>query len=395
MIELSRRVKQVSPSATLAMSTRSKAMISEGIDVISLSAGEPDWDPPFEAKEAAIDSIRSGSAHYTAVPGLLSFRETISEKLKSENKIDVTADHIIITTGAKYALYEALQALVNPDDEVLVIAPYWVSYVEQIKLAGGIPRIIHTSEDDGFKLDADTLKNHITARVKGIILNYPSNPAGILYNEEELRDILEICNRKDLFIIADEIYEYFTYNGTHTSIASLDKKHQTNIVTINGVSKAYAMPGWRIGYAAGDPEVIGAMKNIQSHATSNPTTIAQHVALAAMKTGHQFVDKMVEEFRERREYFVGALNSLHGFRCPQPDGAFYVFPNVQYYLGNEVGGEVPNNTMEFAEIMLKKAHVSMVPGSAFGMEGYIRLSYSNSMDRLQEAIKRINSILEK
>ncbi len=395
MIKLSQRIKQVSPSATLAITTKSKAMKSQGIDIISLSAGEPDWDPPFEAKEAVFDSVRSGTAHYTPVPGLFSLREAISEKLQTENNIETTLDQIIVTTGAKYAIFEALQALVNPDDEVLVIAPYWVSYVEQIKLAGGIPRIIQTSEDEGFKLDADTLKAHITSRVKGIILNYPSNPTGVLYNKQELRDILEICNRKDLFIISDEIYEYFTYNGVHTSIASLDRENQTNIITINGVSKAYAMPGWRIGYAAGNSEVIQAMKNIQSHSTSNPTTIAQEAALAAMKIGQKFYGEMIEEFKERREYFVKALNGLHGFRCPQPNGAFYVFPNIQYYLGNEVGGEVPTNSMEFAEIMLQKAHVSMVPGSAFGMEGYVRLSYSQSLDRLQEAIKRINSILEK
>lgn len=395
MLELSYRVKKVSPSATLSIATRAKELKAGGADIIPLAAGEPDLSPAYEMTEEAIQAIRDGNTHYTPVPGLPELRTLVAEKLTHENKIETAMQNVVITNGAKFALYNALQALVNPDEEVLLVAPYWVSYVEEIKLAGGIPKIIETTEEDGFKLDPDELEKHITSRVKGIILNYPSNPAGITYTEEELRAIGEICVKKDIFIIADEIYEYFSYDQEFVSIASLSKKIADQTLTINGFSKSYAVPGWRVGYAAGPVDIIKAMSSVQSHAASNTNTIAQKACIAGMKHGRKAVEKMVAEFLERRDYIVEALNSLHGFRCQKPSGAFYVFPNVQYYLGNEVGGRVPTNTHEFVEAILEKANVSLVPGSAFGAEGYVRLSYTQPINRLQEAVKRINSVLEK
>jgi aspartate aminotransferase len=395
MPDLAHRVKSISASETLAIAAKAKALKKQGVDVISLAAGEPDWDMPYEAREAALTAVREGNTRYTAASGLPELKEAVAEKLTNENKIETVASNVIITTGAKYALFSAIQTLVNPDDEVILIAPYWVSYIEMVKMAGGVPKVINTSEDDGFKLDIDELENAITARVKGIILNYPSNPSGVTYTEEELRQIGEIAVKKDIFIISDEIYEYFSYDQAHTSMASLSKKIADHTVTINGFSKSYAIPGWRVGYATGPADIINAMGNIQSHSTSNPNTIAQISMLTALKDSRKWVDKMIAEFRERREFIVGALNGLHGFRCLKPEGSFYVFPNIQYYLGNEVGGSVPTDTTDFSNILMDKAHVSVIPGSSFGLHGHVRISYCESIPRLKEAIARIDSILEK
>lgn len=395
MIQFANRVKKLEASATLAIASKAKEMIKNGIDVISLAAGEPDWDPPAEAKDASIEAVRNGNAHYTENSGLMDLKKLIVKKLKEENGIEAEPKNIIVTDGAKYALYLVMQALVEEGDEVLVVSPYWVSYYEQIKLAGGVPKVINTSEDEGFKIDVDELEKHITARVKGIILNYPSNPTGVSYTQEELQFIGELAVKKDIFIISDEIYEYFNYSGKHVSIASLSPKIANNTITINGFSKAFSIPGWRVGYAVANEGIVKKMDEIQSHSTSNPNTIAQMACIACLKDSKYYVSKMVAEFKERRDFLVGALNKIHGVRCQNPDGAFYVFPNIQYYLAKEVGGQVPTNSIDFARILLEKAHVSVVPGSAFGLEGYIRLSYTQSISRLEEAVKRINSVLEK
>jgi aspartate aminotransferase len=395
MFELANRVKKLEPSATLTIAAKAKEMIKNGIDVISLAAGEPDWDPPSEAKEASIDAIRNGNAHYTENSGLLDLKKLIVKKLKEENNIETETKNVIVTDGAKYALYLALQALVNEGDEVLIVSPYWVSYYEQIRLAGGIPKVINTSEDEDFKISVEDLEKMMTARVKGLILNYPSNPTGVSYTQEELAFIGELAVKKDIFVLSDEIYEYFNYTGKHISLASISPKIAANTITINGFSKAYSIPGWRVGYAVARDEIVKKMDEIQSHSTSNPNTIAQMACIACLKDAKYYVNKMVAEFKERRDFIVGALNKIHGIRCKNPDGAFYVFPNIQYYLAKEVGGSVPTNSIDFAKILLEKAHVSVVPGSAFGMEGYIRLSYTQPISRLEEAVKRINSVLEK
>ncbi len=395
MIEFANRVKKLEASATLTIAAKAKEMIKNGIDVISLAAGEPDWDPPYEAKEASMTAVRDGNGHYTENSGMPELKKLVAQKLSTENNLELNEKNIIITDGAKFGIYLTLQALINEGDEVIVISPYWVSYVEQIKLAGGIPRIINATEDEGFKIDTEDLERHITSRVRGIILNYPSNPTGVLYSEEELRFIGELAVKKDIFIISDEIYEYFNYTGKHVSIASLSPKIFNNIITINGFSKAYSIPGWRVGYAAAREDLIKKLDEIQSHSTSNPNNIAQLACIACLKESGNYTAKMVSEFKERRDYIVNALNSIHGFRCQNPDGAFYVFPNIQYYLAKEVGGQVPTNSIEFSRILLEKAHISVVPGSAFGLEGYIRLSFTQPVSRLQEAVKRILSILDK
>lgn len=394
MLDFAKRVKKLEPSATLAISQKAKELKAQGIDVISLAAGEPDWSPPEEMKDASINAIRDGNAHYTENSGMKALKSLIVEKLKKENEISVSEKNIIVTTGAKYGLYLAIQALVDEGDEVIVFAPYWVSYIEQIKLAGGIPKIINTSEEDGFQIDIENIGKFITSRVKGIILNYPSNPTGVSFSVEELKAILDIAQKKNLFVISDEIYEYFNYEGKHTSIASLSTKYPENVIIINGFSKAYSIPGWRVGYVVADENVVKKLDDIQSHSTSNPNNIAQFACMEGLKSCDYFVKKMVGEYKERRDYLVDALNSIHGIRCFKPAGAFYLFPNIQYYLGKEIAGKVPNTSQEFCEILLEKANISTVPGSAFGMEGYIRLSYTESLPRLQEAIKRLKSILD-
>ncbi|MEJ5283587.1 MAG: pyridoxal phosphate-dependent aminotransferase [Brevinematia bacterium] len=394
MLDFAKRVKKLEPSATLAISQKSKELKASGIDVISLAAGEPDWNPPEEMKDASINAIRDGNAHYTENSGMKTLKSLIVEKLKKDNDITVTEKNILITTGAKYGLYLTMQALVDEGDEVIVFAPYWVSYIEQIKLAGGIPKIIITSEEEGFQIDVENLENQISSRVKGIILNYPSNPTGVSFSPEELKSILNLAERKNLFIISDEIYEYFNYEGKHTSIAALNSKFSENVILINGFSKSYSIPGWRVGYVVASEEIIKKLDEIQSHSTSNPNNIAQFACIEALKSCDYFVKKMVAEYKERRDYMVDALNSIHGIRCLKPEGAFYLFPNIQYYLGKEIAGKVPNNSQEFCEIILEKANIAMVPGSAFGMDGYVRLSYTQPLSRLQEAIKRLKSILD-
>jgi len=393
-MEFASRVKTLVPSATLSIAQKAKELKSQGIDIISLAAGEPDWEPPFEMKEAAIQAVRDGNAHYSENSGMKALKSLIVDKLKKENNIDVSEKNIIITPGAKYALYLVMQTLVDVGDEVIVFAPYWVSYVEQIKLAGGIPKIIDTDEEDGFQIDIEKLESSITSRVKGIVLCYPSNPTGTSLTVDELKAIGEIANRRGIFVLADEIYEYFNYEQPHTSLLSLSPKYIENVITINGFSKTFAIPGWRVGYAVANEDIIKKMDEIQSHSTSNPNNIAQLACIEAMKSAGYFVKKMIDEYRERRNYIVDALTSIHGIRCVKPTGAFYVFPNVKYYLGKEIGGKVPNDSVEFAEIILEKAHVSIVPGSAFGKEGFVRISYTESIPRLQEAIKRLKAILD-
>ncbi len=394
MIDFARRVKKLEPSATLAISQKAKELKAQGFDVISLSAGEPDWNPPDEMKDASINAIRDGNAHYTENSGMKALKSLIVEKLKNENGIIVNEKNIIVVSGAKYGLYLTMQALVDEGDEVIVFAPYWVSYIEQIKLAGGVPKVINTAEEDGFQIDIELLEKNINSRVKGIVLNYPSNPTGVTFSLEELKAILDIAEKKNLFVISDEIYEYFNYEGKHVSIASLASKYPSNVILINGFSKAYSIPGWRVGYVVATEEIVKKLDEIQSHSTSNPNNIAQFACIEGLKSCGYFVKKMVAEYKERRDYMVEALNSIHGIRCIKPEGAFYLFPNIQYYLGKEVAGKVPNNSEEFCEIILEKANIAAVPGSAFGMDGYIRLSYTQPLPRLQEAIKRLKSILD-
>lgn len=396
MLELSYAVKKISPSETLSIAARSKALIAEGVDVISLAAGEPDLAPGPTLSEAAIHAVRDGNFQYTAVAGIPQLRELTALKLNTENKIPASPEQVIITPGAKFALYAALRTLLNHDDEVIVFSPYWVSYIEQIQLAGGIPRIIPCSEDDGFKPDLDDLERHITARVRGIIINSPSNPAGATFDAEELRRIGELAVKKNLFIISDEIYEYFSYDQPHVSIASLSPRIAEQTITINGYSKSYSIPGWRVGYACGHPDIIRGMINLQSHSASNVNNIAQLACIAQLQeTPNRTLQRMTEEFRERRDFIVDLLNSVHGIRCQKPEGAFYVFPNIQYYLGNSVGGKVPTTSAQFAEAVLDKAYVSMIAGSAFGMEGHVRISFTQPIEKLQEAVKRMTAILEK
>ena len=395
MPDLSYRMKKLDLTTGSSYAERAKEMIRQGTDVVNLAGLEPDYELSYEARESAISAVRDGHTGYSSVQGLSELREAVAHKLKTDNKIEASMESVVITTGSKFSVFAALQALINPDDEVLLIAPYWSEYAAQIKLAGGVPKIIQTTEDDGFKADIDEIEKYFTSRVKGIILNSPNNPTGMSYTEEELRAIGEIAVKKDVFIISDEIFEYFSYDKPHISIASISKKIAEQTVTIGGFSKSHSIPGWRVGYLQGSPDVVKAISMIQQLSTLHPNNIAQMAALSSLKDSRKYLDKMVQEFKERRDYLVGALNALHGFRCQTPDGGFCLYPNVQYYLGNEVGGTVPNNTTQFAEVLLNKAKVAVAPGNLFGLEGFVRMSLCQPMSRLQEAVARINSVLEK
>lgn len=393
-MELSRRAKEITPSATLAITAKAKAMKSEGIDVVGLGAGEPDFNTPEHIIQAATDAAQAGHTKYTPTGGLLELKEAIVEKLRRENGLTYDAKQIIVTSGAKHALYNLFQAVINPGDEVIVPAPYWVSYIEQVKLAGGHPVVIGADETNGFKVTAEQLERAITPKTKLFLLNSPSNPTGAVYTREELAALGEVCLARDVDIVSDEIYERLVYDGVeHVSIASLSEELYAHTYVINGVSKTFSMTGWRIGYAAGDANVIRAMTDIQSHSTSNPTSVSQFAAYAAITGTQAPVETMKRAFVERRDYLVRALNALDGIDALKPQGAFYVFANISRAL--QLAGGKFNNADDWCGALLEEEHVALVPGTAFGAPNYVRLSYATSMEQLEKAVRRIERFLKR
>ncbi len=391
---ISTRVRELSPSITLAISAKAKQMLAEGIDVIGFGAGEPDFDTPQSIKEAGIAAINAGFTKYTADSGIPELKEVICEKFKRDNNLDYEPSQILISCGAKHSLFNAIFALCDEGEEVIIPAPYWVSYEEQVKMAGATPVIItNTLEENDFKLTGELFQQAITPKTKLLILNSPCNPTGAVYEKEELDELAGIAVENGIYIIADEVYEYLIYDGReHISIASLNPKIKDLTITINAVSKAYSMTGWRIGYAAGPKEIISAMSNIQSHSTSNPTSISQKAALAALQGSQECVAEMVNEFCKRRKVTVDGLNEIKGFRCVMPKGAFYAFPNISGTFGLKLNGKPIDNSFALAEILLDKTRVAVVPGDAFGAPNYIRLSYATSLENIKEGIKRIKEI---
>lgn len=389
-MRLAQRTSWISPSATLAMDALAKRMRSEGIDVIGFGVGEPDFDTPENVKEAAIAAIRAGFTKYTPAGGTPQLKEAVISKLARDNGLSYDPAEIIITVGAKHALFGAFQVLIDPGDEVIIPAPYWVSYVDQVRLMGGEAVIIEGTEENGFKITAEQVRNAITPKTRALVLNSPSNPTGAVYTRQEIEAIAAVAIEADILIISDEIYEPFIYaNEGHVSVPSLSPEVKARTLLIHGVSKSHAMTGWRIGYAAGPSEIIGAMSKIQSHSTSNPTSIAQQAAIEALIGSQDPVRAMVREFARRRNYLVERLRSLPGVRCNLPEGAFYAFPNISAAFGKRVGAKVISNSQDFAELLLQEAHVALVPGSAFGAEGYVRLSYATSMDSLKRGMDRL------
>jgi aspartate aminotransferase len=394
---ISERVKNINPSQTLAITAQALEMKREGKKVISFAAGEPDFGTPENIREKAISAIRGGFSHYTASSGIIELKEAVVEKLKKDNHVEYKTSEIIVSNGAKQCLFNAILTLCNPGDEVLLPTPCWVSYTEQIKFVGAVPIFIKTYQEEDFKLSAAQVEEKITSRTKLLIINSPNNPTGVVYEQEELKRIAQLLLKHNIYCICDEIYEKLVYdNAKHLSIASLSDEIKEKIITINGVSKSYAMTGWRIGYAAGPEEIIKGMSKIQGHSTSNPNSIAQKASVEALSGKQDAIEEMRKAFDERRKYMVKRLNNIEGISCLSPAGAFYAFPNVSKILkrGIEYNGKKIYNSFDLSNFILKEAEVALIPGSAFEAEGYLRLSYAASLEDIKEGLDRIENILQ-
>ncbi|WP_435106749.1 pyridoxal phosphate-dependent aminotransferase [Arhodomonas sp. AD133] len=388
--QLARRVQRIAPSPTMAVSARAAEMRAAGRDVISLSAGEPDFDTPEHISAAAVEAIRRGETRYTPPNGNVALREAVRRKLERENGLEYAADEVIVSSGAKQCLYNLMAALLDEGDEAVVQAPYWVSYPDMVRLADGVPEIVDTDEDNGFRLTAEALDAAITDRTRLVILNSPANPTGIAYSRDELAALGEVLDRyPDVLIASDDIYEHILWQGSFHNIVTACPRLRDRTIVVNGVSKAYAMTGWRIGYAAGPRTIIEAMTKIQSQSTSGPNSIAQAAAIAALDGGLACVEPMRAAFRERHDYLVQQLNTLPGIACRAGDGTFYCFADVRRAM--RTAGT--RDDVAFAEWLLEKAEVAMVPGSAFGLPGRLRLSFATDMKTLERATDRLRSVL--
>ncbi len=393
-MRLSKKTYSVKPSPTLAIDAKAKSLKASGVDVISFGVGEPDFDTPENIKEAAIKAIRSGFTKYTPVGGTDELKTAIIEKLNKDNGLIYEKNEIIVSCGAKHCLYNIAEALYDAGDEVILPAPYWVSYPDQIVLNGAVPVIVKTDEGNAFKITPEILKANLSKKTKALILNSPSNPTGLAYDRKSLEAIAEIAVKHDFYIISDEIYEKLIYDSfEHISIASLGDEIKQRTLVVNGISKSYAMTGWRIGFAAGPKDIINAMTNIQSQSTSNPTSISQKAAVEALTGTQDFISKMVSEFDKRRKYMVERLNNIKEVFCIKPVGAFYAFPNVSSYYGRSFKGNSIKSSMDLSAYLLDEAKVAVVPGAAFGDDRYIRLSYATSMENIQKGLDRIESAL--
>jgi aspartate aminotransferase len=391
-IKLSNRVQAVKPSPTLAITARAAQMRAAGKDIVGLGAGEPDFDTPDYIKAAGIKAIESGQTKYTAVDGIASLKKAIIAKYKNDNGLDYQANQVLVSCGGKQSSYNLCQALLNPGDEVIIPAPYWVSYPDMVLLADGVPVIIETTQAQRFKIKPEQLRAAITDKTRLIFINSPSNPSGVAYSLEELKALGDVLKEFPNIIIAtDDMYEHTLWQkGTFVNILNAHPDLYDRTVVMNGVSKAYSMTGWRIGYAAGPADLIEAMTTIQSQSTSNPTSISQHAAEAALTGDQSFIDGMCAEFKKRHDYVVAELNSIDGVECMETDGTFYVFPNVEKLIARL---DNINDDLGFSEYLIEEAGVALVPGSAFGTPGHIRISIATSMANLQKAMERIKKAI--
>lgn len=395
-MRLAARIAKIKPSETLAITAKTNSLRAQGRDVIGFGAGEPDFDTPVNIKNAAIKAIESGFTKYTPVGGTDELKDAIVAKLKRDSGLEYKRSQIVVSCGAKHTLYNLAQALFDEGDEVIIPAPYWVSYPDIVVLAGGRPVIVNTKEKDGFKMKPEQLKAAITKHTRAVIINSPSNPTGAVYSPEELKAIAAVLIDKDILVISDDIYEKIFYaNFPFADIASVESKMKDKTIVVNGVSKTYAMTGWRIGYAAGPEEIVAAINKIQSQNTSNPTSISQKAAVEAISGDQSVVEKMVREFQKRRNFIVDALNDIPGVRCFSPEGAFYAFPNVSNIYGRSYKGKKITNSAELIDYLLDEANVAAVPGAAFGSDDHIRLSYATSLANIEEGIKRIKNAVAK
>lgn len=390
-IVLAQRVQQLTPSPTLAITAKANQLKSEGFDVISLGAGEPDFNTPSHVIEAAYHAMQAGKTKYTPAGGVPELKKAIISKLNNDHQLHYEMNQIIVGVGAKHLLYNLFQVLLNSEDEVIIPTPYWVSYPEQVKLAEGIPVLIEGKEENGFKITAAQLKSAITGKTKAIVMNSPSNPTGAIYSKEELIEIANVAVDNNIWIVSDEIYEKLIYDGEHYSIAALDPRFYENTILINGLSKPYSMTGWRIGYAAGNKNVIAAMTDLSSHSISNPTSVSQYAAIAALEGDQTVLEEMRQEFKKRRDHLFPLINSIPGFKCSLPLGAFYFYINIADALQSAGYSDVD----QWANDLLEQEKVAVISGTGFGTREHIRISYASSLKDLIEAVQRMRKFVTK
>ncbi|MBD2214488.1 pyridoxal phosphate-dependent aminotransferase [Calothrix sp. FACHB-156] len=384
-MKLAARVSQVTPSLTLAIAAKAKAMKSEGVDVCSFSAGEPDFDTPAHIKAAAAKALDEGKTKYGPAAGEPKLREAIARKLKADNGLDYKAENVIVTNGGKHSLYNLIVALIDPGDEVIIPAPYWLSYPEMVTLVGGVPVIVPTDASTGYKITPEQLRKSITPKTKLFVLNSPSNPTGMVYTPAEIKALAEVVVDADIFVVSDEIYEKILYDGAeHISIGSLGKEIFARTLISNGFAKAYSMTGWRLGYLAGPVEIIKAASTIQGHSTSNVCTFAQYGAIAALESSQDCVEEMRQAFAKRRQVMLDRLNAIPGLSCPKPDGAFYLFPDIS---------KTGLKSLEFCDALIEEHQVAVIPGIAFGADKNIRLSYATDMATIEKGMDRLEKFV--
>lgn len=394
-MRLSRRLDPIKPSATLALNAKAKALVQQGVDVVGFAAGEPDFDTPAYIGEAGIEAIRAGFTRYTATAGIPELRQAISEKLAKDNQLTYAPDQILVSSGAKHSLYNIFQALLNEGDEVVIFAPYWVSYPEMVQLAGGKPVIVQTREEDGFAPDPEVLRAALSGKTRAVIINSPSNPTGAVLSREALAAIGRVLEDfPEVLVVSDDIYEKLRYvDGPFVNIANAAPALASRTVVVNGMSKAFAMTGWRLGYAAGPKALIAGMQTIQDQSTSNASSVTQKAGLAALRGPEAEIERMVAEYRARRDFVVARLNAIPGITCRLPEGAFYVFPNVSALYGKRSGEKAITDSLSLSQVLLEDFRVAAVPGAPFGADAHLRLSFVTSRETLEKGLARIEDFV--
>ena len=395
-MQFSKKFESIAPSPTLAIDSKFKQMKADGLNVVGFGAGEPDFDTPEHIKQAAVAAIMAGKTKYTPASGTIELKKAICEKFKRDNGLSYEPCNIVVSNGAKHSLINAFGAILNPGDEVIIPAPFWVSYPEMVKYNDGVPVIIHTTEENKFKVSPSQIEEAITSKTKAVVINSPCNPTGMVYTESELRAIADIAVKHNIYVISDEIYEHLIYgDATHTSIASFGEEIKELTIIINGVSKTYAMTGWRIGFTASSERIAKMMSNVQSHTTSNPNSIAQEATIAALNGPKEDLEVMLKAFDERRKYMVERINNIKGVSCTAPDGAFYVMMNIEKLIGKTICGKLINSADDFSEVFLSEELVAVVSGVGFDAPNYVRWSYATSKENICEGINRLERLLTK
>jgi len=395
-MKISKRAQAVPASATIAVTSRAQQLKAQGVDVVGFGAGAPDFDTPDYIKDAAIEALKAGKTKYTAAAGIIELRAAIADKLRNENGLEYTPDQVIVNIGGKHSVYEAMQAALDPGDEVILPTPYWVTYPQAVKLAGAAPKIVQTDRANSYKITTQQLKEAITEKTAMLVINSPNNPGGFTYTPEELKGIAKVLEGTNVIVLSDEIYEKLIYGDTKfVSFARLSDDAYHRTLTLNGFSKAFSMTGWRLGYTAGPLEVIKAMGRLQSHTTSNPVTFAQYAAIAALgEPAADAIENMRVEFERRGKYMAQRLNRLKGVLCPEPTGAFYCFPDVSSHYGRTINSVKVNGSVDFAKALLEQANVALVPGLPFGCDENVRLSFACSLEQITKGLDRIEKWLK-